>query len=50
MTLRHRKRLADAVRYHHSFSDEMADLPLVALTAMADHMANHMQLLKSPDG
>ncbi len=45
--------LADVVRFHHTYSDEMADRPLVALTALtalADHMANHMQMTKSADG
>ncbi len=42
--------LADVVRYHHTYTDEMSDRPLVALTAIADHMANHMQLTKKPDG
>ena len=42
--------LADAVRFHHTYSDEMTDRPLVALTAVADHMANHMQMTKSTGG
>lgn len=42
--------LADAVRYHHTYSYEMDDRPLVGLTALADHMANHMQLTKKADG
>lgn len=42
--------LADAVRYHHTYSYEMDDRPLVGLTAVADHMANYMQLTKKADG
>lgn len=42
--------LADAVRFHHTYSHEMDNRPLVSLTALADHMANHMQLTKKADG
>ena len=42
--------LAEVARLHHTYSRELSDRPLVALTAVADHMANHMQLTKNPAG
>lgn len=42
--------LADVVRHHHNFSRDMANRPLTALTAVADHMANHLQRHGSPEG
>lgn len=42
--------LANVVRLHHSCSCELAVQPLVALTVIADHMANHMQMTKNPAG
>lgn len=43
------KSLADVVRFHHGNPTLMAQTPLVALVAAADHMANHLQTGEGPE-
>ncbi len=42
--------LVDAIRYHHRPESSKRNLRLVALTATADHMANHLQRCDGADG
>lgn len=44
------KSLSQVVRLHHASGKQLVEYPLVALIAVADHMANHMQLTRSPVG
>lgn len=42
--------LVDVVRWHHSPGQAVENRRLVALTSMADHMANYLQRHGTPDG
>ena len=42
--------LVDVIRYHHTPESATRNVLLVALTAVADHMANHLQQFDSWDG
>lgn len=44
------KSLAEVARLHHSPGSMMANRPLVALVAAADHMANYIHVNNSPAG
>jgi HD-like signal output (HDOD) protein len=44
------KALVDVIRYHHTPELATQNKLLVALTATADHMANHLQRTEGPEG